>query len=55
MKTVFLPVTIVNQKVGLVAQFHVKSLYQQLEQKIVRLAEVVVKIAKVYADFFHTQ
>jgi hypothetical protein len=51
----FVPVTLVNQEIRLVAQFHLKSFRQQLDEKIIRLAEVVVEVAEIDADFFHVR
>jgi hypothetical protein len=51
MQAMRVPVRGVNQEVRIAGQFHVKPLRQQLEQIIVRLAEVGKAVAKIYADF----
>jgi hypothetical protein len=55
MQPMFVAVAGVNQKIRLVAQFHVKPLRQYFEQKIIRLAEIGRKVTEIDADFFHVE
>ena len=52
-KPVGVSVARINQKIRPVAQLHVKPFREQLEQIIVRLAEIGQEVAEIDADFFH--